>query len=229
MFCVWSGIIFVVLIASALILLAGFFPPPSPSLGSGEVIEMLSSNLTSIRLAMILLMIGAGFYMIFITVVAHYVSTLEGRAGVLTMLISLMGLLNFIAFSYPCIWWLTAVFRLENNPEIIHMLNDMAWLEFLGFASPTMVLLFSLAVVAFVDKRPQPLFPRWFGYFNIWALTMYLPGQLIFFFKEGIFAWDGLVGFWLVAVDFFSQLLLTIFFLWKAVNREKRVILKEKQ
>lgn len=224
LFCVWSGVIFVVLLSLALILLAQFFPPPSPAMNAGEVVSMFADSLTGIRVAMILVMISAGFYMVSMIVVAHYVGVIEQGVGVLTLIVALAGAVNFVAFSLPSLWWLTAAFRLESIPEMMQLLTDMGWLTFLGWASPTMFLMFAVAVAAFVDTRKTPLFPRWFGYFNIWALTMFLPGQLIFFFKEGVFAWDGLVGFWLPAVDFFLQFLLTLYFVWKAIQREREAL-----
>ncbi|MBR9910014.1 MAG: hypothetical protein GYB33_06620 [Gammaproteobacteria bacterium] len=221
MFCVYSAIVFVALLSGALIFLAGFFPPPSPAMSLEQVAAMFAENQTGIRIAMILVMVSTCFYLFFTSVTAHYVSLLEGHFGVMTMMIALAGALNLLAFCLPAIWWLAASFRIDGSPEIIRALNDRAWLLFLGLAAPTFVLMFATSVAAFVDSREQVLFPRWFGYFNIWGITMFLPGQLIFFFHDGVFAWDGLIGFWLPAVDFFSQFLLTAYFVWKAVAREK--------
>lgn len=226
MFCVYSGLIFVAIISSALIFLAGFFPPPSPAMSVEQVATMYSENRSGIRVAMILLMISTCFYLMFTTVTARYISLMEGSVGILTLLMALTGALNFLAFCFPSMWWLVAAFRLEASPEIIRSFHDLGWLTFMGLAAPSILMMSATAVTAFTDNRENPLFPRWFGYFNIWGVTMFLPGQLIFFFYDGMFAWNGLIGFWLPAVDFFSQLLLTIFFLWKAVNREKDAILQ---
>lgn len=220
-FCVWSGIIFVVLIATAMIFLAKIFPPPSPALSAEEVATMLLNKATGFRLGMILIMISAVFYTLFITVVAHYVSIVEKHVGVLTVSIALAGALNLVAFVLPALIWITAVFRVNRSPELIQTLYDFGWLAFLGLIAPTVLLLIATAIAALVDKREKPLFPRWFGFFNLFAISIYLPGQLIFFFHKGVFAWDGLVGFWLPAIDFFLQLLLTIYFVWVAVNLEK--------
>lgn len=224
MFCAYSALIFVALISAALIFLAHFFPPPSPAMNSDEVFQMFSDSRNGIRIAMVLVMISACFYMMLTTVTAHYVSIVEGRVGVLTLLIALAGSLNLLAFCIPAIIWLAASFRVESAPEIIQMVHDMGWLMFLGLAAPTMVLMFATAIASFVDDRAQPLFPRWYGYFNFWALTMFLPGQLIFFFQEGVFAWDGLVGFWLPAADFFIQFLMTAYFVWRAIKREQDLL-----
>jgi hypothetical protein len=52
------------------------------------------------------------------------------------------------------------------------------------------------------------VFPRWLGYFNIWCALTFLPAALIYFFKNGAFAWNGVFCFWLP---------LTVFTTWFAV------------
>ena len=223
-FGLWSGVAFLVLIFVAMAFLAKFFPPPSPALNTDQVVALFTENATGIRLAMILLMIAATFYAIFISLVAHYVSIAEKHVGLLTLMVALSGGLNLLAFAFPALFWIVAAFRPERNPELVQLLYDLGWLPFMGLIGPIILLLIATAVTAFVDEREKPLFPRWFGYFNFFAITVYLPGQLIFFFREGVFAWNGLVGFWLPAVDFFGQLLLTLYFVWLAVNAERAKI-----
>jgi hypothetical protein len=40
------------------------------------------------------------------------------------------------------------------------------------------------------------VFPRWLGYFNIWAAVSFMPGVLLIFFKSGPFSYQGLFVFW---------------------------------
>jgi len=204
-----------------MIYFAEFFPPISPSLNSAELAPVLLENMSGIRIGMGFLLFSAGFYMMFVTVMAHYVSIVERHIGVLTLFVAFGGAINLVLFSYPAGFWLTAVYRVERSPELIQLMHDAAWLPFMGMVVPTLIMYFAIAVVAFLDRREHPLFPRWFGYFNLFGITVYLPGQLIYFFRDGVFAWSGLVGFWLPAVDFFSQHILCIIFLWIAVRRAK--------
>ena len=45
-----------------------------------------------------------------------------------------------------------------------------------------------------------------------------MPGVLIPFFKHGPFGWNGLLGFWVVAVAFFVWVFLMWIFTAKAIN-----------
>lgn len=41
----------------------------------------------------------------------------------------------------------------------------------------------------------QIVFRRWVGYLNIWAALLLAPAVLIYFFKTGPFAWNGILVF----------------------------------
>jgi hypothetical protein len=59
------------------------------------------------------------------------------------------------------------------------------------------------------DKREDPFFPRWVGYFNIWMGILQAPGVMMAMFLTGPFAWNGLFTFWIP---------LTVFSFWIYVN-----------
>lgn len=220
----WCGLGFLVFIVAGLIPFAGFVPPPAPSLGHSELVSLFEGKLNSMRIAMICIMLAGGMYAISYALVARYVSFVEGRWGLLAMSMLVFGVMNGLAFMVPPIFWLTALFRIDVAPEIVAVLNTMGWIMFLGMAAPTIFIMLISSLVAFLDQSKIPLFPRWFGYLNIWGAMIFLPGQLIFFFYDGIFAWNGLVGFWLVAADFFLQYLFTMYFVYVAINRKAQTI-----
>lgn len=59
-----------------------------------------------------------------------------------------------------------------------------------------------MAIASFLDKSEPRIFPRWFEYVNIWLIMLLLPGQMIFFFKTGPLAWNGLIAFYLAFIVF---------------------------
>jgi hypothetical protein len=74
---------------------------------------------------------------------------------------------------------------------------DAAFLIFFGAACLIVVQALSLALAIFQDTRVEPVFPRWVAYFSVWMASILALGSLDVFFKDGPFAWDGLVTFWL--------------------------------
>jgi hypothetical protein len=186
--CAWSGIFFAALTLIGMIFLAKFFPPPSPALSTGEVVAIYAGNLTGIRSAMVVMMMGAGLFIPFNALITHYLIRIEGGVDVNGIMQIMGALANMLLFFYPCLWWLTASFRMDRDAQLVQMLHDAAWLQFLGALAPFLFMLASVAIAAFVDDGDRRVFPRWYGYFNIWAIFIFLPDQLIFFFKTGPFA-----------------------------------------
>lgn len=220
--CAWSGLAFALLTLIGIIFLADFFPPPSPALSTDAVVRLYEGNLAGVRAGMVVMMIGAGLFIPFTALITHYIIGIEGRVGVISVMQIMGGYSNMILFFYPPLWWLTASFRMERSPELIHMLHDAAWLQYLGAIGPFLFMLASVAAAAFVDDSEKPVFPRWYGYFSLFALTAFLPNQLIFFFKLGPFAWNGLFGWWIPLFDFFGWILVTFYLLRKAVVADLR-------
>jgi hypothetical protein len=85
---------------------------------------------------------------------------------------------------------------------VMQKMNDTAWLMFVGLIATGLVQVLTIAVAALRDKRVEPVFPRWVGYFNVWVAAMFCPAGLIVFFHNGPFAWNGIFSFWLLLVSF---------------------------
>jgi hypothetical protein len=220
MLCAWSGIAFAAMTLTGLFLLARFVPPPSPALGTGEVVALYQQNANGIRSGMVLMMFGAALFIPFTALITQFIIRIEGRVGVVSIMQIMGGFTNVLLFFYPCLWWLTASFRLDRNPELIVMLHDAAWLQYLGALAPFLFMLGSVAIAAFVDDCEKPAFPRWVGFFNLFAILAFLPDQMIFFFHSGPFAWSGLFGWWIPLFDFFGWIVVMFVVLRKAVMDE---------
>jgi hypothetical protein len=77
----------------------------------------------------------------------------------------------------------------------------------------------AIAIAAFIDKSPDPVFPRWAGYFNFMVVMLILPDQLLFFFHSGPWSWNGLFGLWIPVTLFGGWFLVTFFLMRAAVLR----------
>ncbi len=146
---------------------------------------------------MIINMFAAMMFMPFSISIAMELKEVEGGTGMLTMWQILGGLSTALLTFYPAMWWLIASYRPDRAPELIQLINDAAWLQFIGGLSIFLPCLITVAIASFMDKHEQPVFHRWLGYASIWACVLFMPGQLIFFFYGGPFAWNGILGFWL--------------------------------
>ncbi|HEX5805452.1 MAG TPA: hypothetical protein VFY31_03820, partial [Macromonas sp.] len=71
------------------------------------------------------------------------------------------------------------------------------------------------------DDSAEPLIPRWAGYACGWSILMVLPDQLLFFFHEGPFAWNGLLGLWVPVIAFAAYFVVTFIVVRQAIQRDR--------
>lgn len=227
-FAVWCGPLFIVLMGLGWIGLGGFFPFHRPAASPEEIHSFFASNHSWIAAGMILMMASVAFFAIFTSCLCKYISQIEGGAGVLTIMIALGAAFTIIVTYLSCLLWITAGFRIDRSPELVQLLNDISWINIVGGFLPGVSFSLGVALSCFLDSRASPLFPRWFGWVNIWVILLFLPDQLLFFFHTGPFAWDGLFAIYLPLQAGGVQMILLIYFLRRAVLRSRQELTPRK-
>jgi len=217
--CTWSAAIFVVL-GVAGFLIADFVPPISPALSADEVAAIYAGDTLSMRLAVLLIMSGGGFIVPFVAVISMQLKRIEGELGTYTMAQLGVGSITALIFVFAGVFFTAAAFRPDHDPELTRMLNDLGWMTLLMTFSPFIVQNLTIGFCILSDKHDDPIFPRWVGYFNLWAAVLFVPGGLLTFFKTGPFAWDGLFVWWIPFVVFFSWYVLMIIVLHGVVKKQ---------
>ena len=219
--CAWCGILCPLVMFIGLWPAAGFFPPHLPSASADEIAAIYQRDATGIRIGMIAILIAGALYAPFTAAIAAQMRRVEHqRTPVLTYTQLAAGIASILLFIVPAMIWTAAAFRPERNPEITQALNDLGWLFFvmpfvLGF---TQNLALGFTIIG--DKRPKPVFPRWLGYFNFWIALLFVPGCMVTFFKDGPFAWNGLLAFWLPATVFGPWFFVVSIFVMKAAKQQ---------
>jgi hypothetical protein len=220
MFGAWSALIYCALFLIGWVGFNGdMFPPHSPSWDQASVVAIFQNNTIRIRLSMVTIMFSAMFLIPFAGALGSQISRIEGGIGLLTIS-AILGTFSIAMFTfYPPIWWLAISFRPERLGDIIYFMNDAAWLQFIGAISLFIPMILAQGIAAFIDTSEDRVFPRWSGFFCIWVAVLELPVSLIFFFKNGPFAWNGLIGFWLPGTVFFIYFLITFHLIRSFIKR----------
>lgn len=200
----------------------GMFPPHSPSADEAAIVAIFQNDPIRIRLCMIFIMFGAMFMLPFAGVLGSQIARIEGGVGVLTIVAILGAFANAMFTFYPPLWWLIVSFRPDRLGAITYFINDAAWLQFVGALSLFIPIVMAQGIAAFIDKSEDRIFPRWSGFFCIWVFVLELPVSLIFFFHDGPFAWNGIIGFWLPATVFFIYFLVTFHLMRSYIKRQTR-------
>lgn len=220
--CAWCGVF------CTLIWLAGFWPlarnfaPHPPTWGPQDVATFFRTDTNMIRLGLIALGFGAVLYLPWSASISVQMRRIEGEHSVLSWSQLGLGSIFVWVFFLPVLIWLCIAYRPgETSPELLWKMNDMAWL---GFINPVCIIFFqglAIGLAVLGDKRTTPIFPRWFGYMNIWLVVIYLPGSLVPLFKSGPFAWNGVLAWWIPLTLFVVWMVTTTCLLLRAIRRQE--------
>ena len=95
------------------------------------------------------------------------------------------------------IFYLVAAFRPDRSPELVMLLNDMAWMIFIAPVGAFVAQNVFLGLAIYFDDGPHPVFGRWVGHYAIATALAMAPAAGAAVFTTGPLAWNGAVSFWL--------------------------------
>jgi hypothetical protein len=222
--CCYSVFGFLLLFTIGWVFLAQFLPPLNPAMTADQVAALFVTHSVRIRLGMFFCMYSSLFLMPFAAVIAAQIARIEGEGfKVWTYTMVGVGAGNVLTFTFPILFWSVAAFRPDRAPDLILLVNDLAWIPFVGMTVPFLVMPLTVAIVGFLDPNTEnPTFPRWACYYNLALAVIDMPGGMITFFQTGVFAWNGIVGRWMGVSQFFIWFLVMFYLLQKAVRRQAR-------
>jgi hypothetical protein len=132
----------------------------------------------------------------FVAAISTVLRRIEGRDSPLAFAQLGLGMIGILLFLVPTMLMQAAAFRPDRDADLIQLIHDAGWLPFIGAFAPAVIQNLVIAAAVFRDTEEKVL-PRWLGYFNVWVALLFLPAALLYYFKTGPFAWDGVFVFWL--------------------------------
>lgn len=204
-FCAWSGYMAVIFYIIGGVILGGMTPP---LLNAGdapeEFVRKITENLFQIRIASIFMMISFALFGSFGAGIAAQTRRFETNPVFSYVQIVFAAGGMVIALLVAFAWALMAYRPDTYHPTVVMMFTDFAY-----FCALFSVPLFGgwcvmIALPILLAEEGKEPFPRWVAYANLWAALLYVPGQLILFFKNGPFAWHGFVALWIPYVAYFA-------------------------
>jgi hypothetical protein len=193
--CLWCAPIGLTLFLIGM-LMAGALPPPAAHDTARQIADRWADHNRLKQAGALLMMFSGTLLGPFVAVISVHIKRIEGRASPLAYTQLGLGMLQILIFVGPPAVMEVAAFRPHRDPSLILFANDLAWLPFVGFFFFFFVQCLSIAAATFNDVDGL-VFPRWFGYLNIWVAVSFLPAGLIYFFKTGPFAYQGFLTYWL--------------------------------
>jgi hypothetical protein len=218
---VWCGVAVLVAFTIAFTIVGKLTPPISPTATADQVAGFLAQNRSGILWAVVIMGVFAPLFYPFAVVTSLQMRRIEGGWGLLSMVQLTTAVVAPTGWLYPMAVFATAAYRPGRDPQLVLLLSDQFWLTYVGIAAIFVVNVAVIGVSALVDRRPKPVFPRWFGWLNIVAAVALLPGVFVYVSSDGPFAWNGLFAMIIPSVAFLVWKVSMLIVLFRAVKSEE--------
>ena len=219
--CNHCAVVFALFLGAGAFGVTGWLPVVPPSISPEALVTMFQTDTMSIRIGVMFMEVGAAFAWPWSAAMSIQMRRIEGQHSALSLAQFGTASGGAIAVMVPAYIWLAVAYRPDSlDVSTLQLMNDYAWLMFIGAFGPGLVQTLCLGFCIIGDKSSDPVYPRWLGYANFWIAFTFLPGALLPFFQSGPFAWNGIIGFWFVGAAFFTWILLMWFMTHRAIKNQ---------
>lgn len=218
----WTAPVFLVVYVIAFVAFQGFTPPMAPDWTAQQVAAFYAEHTAAIRFSMVTYDLCGVMLIPFFMVIVVQMKRMATQSHVFAYCFLTAAVSGATIFALANIFFLVAAFRPERNPELIMLLNDMAWIIFIAPVGMIVGQNFVLGLAVYFDRGSQPVFPRWVGHFSIATAVAIAPAACAAVFHTGPLAWDGLISFWL-RNGAYAAFVVVMFFLLRATLRRQAV------
>jgi hypothetical protein len=208
---------------AAFLLFPGFVRPMSPTLTADEVAAFYRDpeNLPRIRYSMIVFNWFAVGLVPILALIVLQIRRMAHRTPIFSYALLACAAGGPTIFLMANLFWLTAAFRPERDPQQTLMFNDLAWVTFssqVGFLIAQSVI---LALAIYLDRQARPVFRPWVAHFNLVVAVVLTPAAFVGLAMEGPLAWDGLLSFWVRNVAIGLWIVVMGVVLGRAISRQR--------
>lgn len=193
----WTAPVFGAVYLIAFLAFPGFFPPMSPQLTAQQVAEFYGQHTGAIRFSMVTYDLCGIMLLPFFMVIVVQMKRMATQTHVFAYCYLTAAVSGATLFALSNILFLVAAFRPERNPDLVLLLNDMAWMILIAPVGALVAQNLLLAAAIYFDDGPEPVFARWVGHFAVVTALATAPAVGAAVFTSGPLAWNGGVSFWL--------------------------------
>lgn len=198
----------------------GWIPPPSPSLTPAEFAAIFTPDNIMMRAGVLLMLIFCSLVVAYSSVIATQMRRIEGKHHAMASAQLACCSAGLCLFLLPGFIWLAISYRANVSPELIMVLNDLAWFMWFAGIGPTLVQWCCIGFPIITDKSENPIYPRWLGFLCFWLALGACATQLIPFVYGGPFGYNGLFGFAFPAIMFSIWVVVTYWCTLQAIRKQ---------
>ncbi len=192
----------IVLWLGAFLFVAGFIPPSPPGSSAEAIVRLYNDHNVAIKVGMVISMLGSALLVPYAVAISGQLKRIDGARALADVQMASCALLS-LEFITPIGIWMATSFRVDGRSgDVTEAMHDIGWILFMTVIWSLWVQLVAIGLAILIDRSPEPILPRWLGYLNLWVALLIMPAGMVLFFKEGPFAWNGVVGLYIPLTAF---------------------------
>jgi hypothetical protein len=199
---IWSGLAMIVVWLGAFLFIAGFIPPSAPTSSADTIVRLYENHSIAIKLGLVLSMLGSALLVPYGVAISGQLKRIDGAKSLADIQMVSCALLS-LEFITPIGIWMATAFGVDDQPaDVTKAIHHVGWILFMTVIWSLWVQLIAVAVAIFIDRRDEPVLPRWLAYLSLWTALLIMPAGTVLFFKAGPFAWNGVAGLYIPIAGF---------------------------
>lgn len=216
----WTGPVVGLVLLVAAVAFPGFRPPMSPTMPADQVASFYADHTSWIRFSQATFNLCGILILPFFMVIVVQMKRMKNQSHVFAYCYLTAVVSGATIFALSNIFFLVAAFRPDRSPDLIMLLNDLAWIVLIAPVGMVVSQFVLLALAVYFDDRTDPVFPRWVGHFSLITAAAMVPAAGAAVFRTGPLAWDGLLSFWLRNGAFAVFVIVMFFVLRTTLHRQ---------
>jgi hypothetical protein len=214
----WTTIVFYQLFFLVFFVLTRTQPPPNPGWDLPRVVQWFNHHHYGLLIGFGIMFLITGMTAPTNALIAYSMRRMSVSPAFAYSYLVLYSLAAVPGMLLMCIVLTVGAMRPDRDPELISWLYDCAFLTFVATMGVFLIgsLVWMLAIL--LDKNA--VFPKWFGYLNLCNALTEVVVAPVCIFKTGVFAWNGLIAWWIDMVVFGIYTGVFIFLLRTMIIRE---------
>lgn len=202
---IWMGPAMLLIWIGAFIFIAGFFPPSDPQINPEGIVNFYGEHPGLIKLGLVISMAGSALLVPWAIGISGQLKLIPGARALGDLQMVSCALLS-LEFITPIGVWMACAYQYdERSADLILGIHQLGWILFMTVIWSLEVQVIAIGTAILMDRSEKPVLSRPLGYFTLWTAVLFIPAGIVLFFKDGPFAWNGLIGLYLP---------LTVFVVW---------------
>jgi hypothetical protein len=214
----WVTVVFYQVFFVVFVVLTRTEPPPNPAWDPPRVAQWFTDNHVGLLIGFAIMFLITGMTAPSNALIAYSMRRMSVSRAFAYSYLVMYSLSAVPGMVVMCIVLTVGAMRPDRDPELISWLYDFAFLSFIGTMGVFLIgsLIWMLAIL--LDRNR--VFPKWFGYFNLCNALTEVVVSPAWIFHSGVFAWNGLIAWWVNIGVFGLYTAVFIMLLRKMIQRE---------